>query len=545
MSATLGDLTWELSTNQPTTFNGFSHSTSKDHPGQRISTKEKVDLTLKTIGFARKVKSVTIYTSASNYVNCGVTVGSTTYKCNNNSAYPIEKTTKGYTFIGDGEGDITIIWKQQDKGCDIYIYKIKVDYVGDNDKADQHLSFPQKSYTAILENGFTLPQVSGSQTTLTYSSSQPDIASIDAQTGKITLKEPGQTVITATAAADKKYNSAQISFTLNVKSQFVHQTLFNFIDIKSFGLDFPQSSTSAYMTARSIHSNDIVIMTNDENNYFRNTEGLVRLQINKNKEMTFIAPYGMMIKAIRLTGEHIERLQVDGSKIADGIWNGEANSVTFTTIDGVVSLASATVDYYGAYKQKISDVGYATLSTAQAYVMPDGLKGGIVSVSNNTANVRFCYLPGDIVPAQEALVLKGTAGEYSLTPTSTSNPKHSDNQLLAANNNDKIQFGNEFKLLILSRDQEGKLGFYYQKGCPDGSFLQDVAHKAYLKLPQSMFANPQKGLRLNIVPTGISSPLWQSQREAIYDLGGNQLNLPLSTLSKGIYIINGKKIFIK
>ena len=128
MSATLGDLTWELSTNQPTTFNGFSHSTSKDHPGQRISTKEKVDLTLKTIGFARKVKSVTIYTSASNYVNCGVTVGSTTYKCNNNSAYPIEKTTKGYTFIGDGEGDITIIWKQQDKGCDIYIYKIKVDY---------------------------------------------------------------------------------------------------------------------------------------------------------------------------------------------------------------------------------------------------------------------------------------------------------------------------------------------------------------------------------------------------------------------------------
>ena len=541
---------WNLFINGSTNFEIANFGYSQDY-GQKISSydgNKLINIALCTEAFSNKrIKSVTITTttSATSAVDCSVKVGDSSYKCNNIQEYPIEKKSATYRFIGEGQGKISITWKQKAKNSYIYIRKIAIEYTGSDDRADQNLAFPQSTYTAILEEGFTLPEISGNKTDLSYSSSNPDIASIDAQTGQIELKATGQTIITAHAIANEEYNSAKAHITLNVKKQLTHNTLFDFTQEENCGLAFPQNGKPAYLTVYSLNSDDIVITCNDINNYYRNSNKTIRLKLYKGKNITFTAPSGMTIKSIRFTGENLSEIQSDGKNISENTWTGNANSVTITTTTQVVSLASASIEYEGAYKQNISAVGYATLSTAQDYVMPEGLKGGIVTVKENTAYVHFCYLPGDIVPAQEPLVLKGTVGEYILKPSATTQTRNTENQLLAASNNDSISAGSAYKLFILSLDQEKKIGFYYQKGCHDGSYLKDIAHKAYLKLPQTMFENPQKGLRLNIEPTGINSPTHPSQEQGIYHLKGYKINNPQSMLPKGIYIINGKKIYIK
>ena len=60
------------------------------------------------------------------------------------------------------------------------------------------------------------PSLSGDMTFVTFSSSNPSVATVDAAFGTVTVLEPGTTVITATAEASDYYHSATASYTLTV-----------------------------------------------------------------------------------------------------------------------------------------------------------------------------------------------------------------------------------------------------------------------------------------------------------------------------------------
>ncbi len=63
----------------------------------------------------------------------------------------------------------------------------------------------------------TAPQlVTGANTSVSYSSSDPTIASVNSSTGAITVKKKGSVSITATAAENASYWSATASYTLNI-----------------------------------------------------------------------------------------------------------------------------------------------------------------------------------------------------------------------------------------------------------------------------------------------------------------------------------------
>ncbi len=80
------------------------------------------------------------------------------------------------------------------------------------------LSFPQSTYTANLGEGFTAPALTMSLASVgvTYSSSNPSVASVNSSTGAVTLHKEGQTVVTATYQATKGMLTA--SYVLNVKA---------------------------------------------------------------------------------------------------------------------------------------------------------------------------------------------------------------------------------------------------------------------------------------------------------------------------------------
>ncbi len=81
-------------------------------------------------------------------------------------------------------------------------------------KQDQTLSFANASEEATLGTSYTLQAVSGAQTTVSYSSSNEAVATIEGTT--VTLVAAGETTITANAAEDDTYNASSASYTLTV-----------------------------------------------------------------------------------------------------------------------------------------------------------------------------------------------------------------------------------------------------------------------------------------------------------------------------------------
>lgn len=96
-------------------------------------------------------------------------------------------------------------------------------YLLDDGTSDrQYLQFSAPSYTFILDGQsvpVTLPGtpvLTGNKTTVTYSSGDTSVATVDASTGVVTARGTGTTVITATAAGADGYQAATASYTLSI-----------------------------------------------------------------------------------------------------------------------------------------------------------------------------------------------------------------------------------------------------------------------------------------------------------------------------------------
>ena len=82
-------------------------------------------------------------------------------------------------------------------------------------KENQSISFEKESYTAEVGDEFTAT-LNGAQTTVTYTSSDTTVATVDENTGAVTAVAAGTTTITATAAENDEYYGATAKYTLTV-----------------------------------------------------------------------------------------------------------------------------------------------------------------------------------------------------------------------------------------------------------------------------------------------------------------------------------------
>lgn len=100
------------------------------------------------------------------------------------------------------------------------IQKITITYIAGETTGpvDQTLAFNNTTATATVGQDFTEPTLSGAQTTVSYTSSNTAVATVDATTGEVTLVAAGETTITATAAANDEYNEATASYELTVNA---------------------------------------------------------------------------------------------------------------------------------------------------------------------------------------------------------------------------------------------------------------------------------------------------------------------------------------
>ena len=117
------------------------------------------------------------------------------------------------TIVGAGETAISAAFA----GDEAYIANT-ISYTLSVKKADATVTFASRTASGKMGEAFTAPKVTTSPVdlTLSYTSSDTKVATVDASTGAVTLVAAGETTITASFAGNDNYNAANDSYTLTV-----------------------------------------------------------------------------------------------------------------------------------------------------------------------------------------------------------------------------------------------------------------------------------------------------------------------------------------
>lgn len=207
-------------------------------------------------------------------------------------------------------------------------------------------------------------------------------------------------------------------------------------------------------------------------------------------------------------------------------------------------------NYSGVGSFKITEAGYGTYYTSDAYTMPKGVKGYTITGNEGTSLVmNEAYTAGDVVPAKTALVVEGAADKYYTLVAQSTELTPVNNKLHGSDEAETTSVeGTDVKYYKLSYNNEGNnLGFYW--GSENGAAFTNGAHKAYLALDSETLLSQSRGFSLadlaHGVTTGINTTVKSAtQSNFIYDLNGRRIN-SLNGAAKGVYIMNGQKVLVK
>lgn len=188
----------------------------------------------------------------------------------------------------------------------------------------------------------------------------------------------------------------------------------------------------------------------------------------------------------------------------------------------------------------ITDAKYATYYHDFGYIMPKGVKGGVVTDAKveGTLVVDYKYDPGSVVPAKSALLLNGAKNDYEVALKLEETSE--DVNLLKGTSDESLTTSDEAgaKFYKFANDKDKGIGFYW--GADNGAAFTNSANKAYLAVAGE--ASAAKGFALGGVDTGIKEVTEVGKMAGkIYNLQGMQQK----GLQKGICIVNGKKFVVK
>lgn len=223
---------------------------------------------------------------------------------------------------------------------------------------------------------------------------------------------------------------------------------------------------------------------------------------------------------IKRTGTNVHLHQSNHSDRKLLLWGGlNAEAASNWTIEEVEELPLT-----------VKESKWASVCFPMAVTLPEGLTA-YYAQGVNAEGIVLKEIEGDVVPANTPVLLTGNAGDYQLTIGGTANAIE----------------GNLFAGTTIQRNGfESAEGVRY--GLSNGQFLKvtgDViaANKAYYTCADEL-APAASALRLVVGEgelTGIDSVETSAQAGAYYDLNGRMVAYPTT----GVYVHNGKKVFIK
>ena len=397
---------------------------------------------------------------------------------------------------------------------------------------------------------YTLPTLSNPNgVTVTYSSDNEEIALVDKTTGEVVLEtgEVGTATITATFEGNSNYQPASVSYTINIKKASVAPIGALFWESVSGHESDTGDGTSTIKTSdEGLDSNNWSSFSNVNSG----RGGCLKISSSK-KAGTAITG------EIALTGNGLLTFRVkqyndseSGSLTISATGANASGDLSVTgTADWVEKTVSLTggngevvITFTGVANKRIylddilvvqtttatiTSAGYATFSSDKNvdFFANEGLT--VYTAKDNGTSVSLNEVTSKKVPANTAVVLKGEAGDYTGTVVASADAL-TNNDLKVATED----LNGDGTIYVLNK-KDGKVGFY--KLSTTGTLSKG---KAYLK---SEGLAPFLGFDGEDT-TGINSVERESLSvEGCYTLDGRRVAQP----TKGLYIVNGKKVIIK
>lgn len=441
---------------------------------------------------------------------------------------------------------------------------------------DPECTFTEASVTGNIGQDFIAPEFKTvSDGSVTYTSSNTDVATVDPSTGVVTLLAEGTTTIKATVAATETYAAGFAFYELTVINpnkiffedfanglgQFTNDGGFWYRGNYNGGCAIANAHNQGAKEEKLISSViDLTnvdqavltfehaigfIDTNDPTEYFtlwikeESASEWIQLQIPSYPESA-----GSWWSSFVSSGD-IELRDYCGKKVQIAFqYKSTEEKQSGWEISNVLieKRAMSTIQI------QVSAAGYATYFNNKAWVVPENMEAGIVTgVNDHILGVDWIYVTGKVVPANTAVLIKAPEQEYTCSLSSDEVAVPTGNLLKGTLENAMTE-GENSVFYKLAYDQQGeKLGFYW--GAENGAAFMNQAYKAYLALPQAQ-ASEINGFLIDTDggTTGVTDIQAKNIKVDVYTLGGVLIRQQveavhaLDGLQKGIYIVNGKKI---
>lgn len=482
-----------------------------------------------------------------------------TWSSDNDKVATVDAATGTVTGVAAGKANITAKFA----GDDTYktskaSYEIIV-------KGAPALSFPETSYMVEMGDAFSTPKLEGLPEGVTpeYTSSNTEVATIDAATGEVKIVGVGKTTITVTSPNTDIYEEATTSYELNVKAA-IYKVEFDFT---TNDWNLPEISKKEKASYTNGAGYTITFgQSNSGHKILSDNTG--RCLIFGKKDATLSLPaFPFAVSKIKVFGrdnasgqvtqnifvggeevstqttsakiDHIYEIK-EGYQAAGNIYTLKVTSANNTQIIKIVVYAKDET-VAGAINIATEE-GFGTFYTDKNYVLPQGLTAfGYTSIDgNNTLTKSVEYVAGDIVPANTAVVVKGAKGSYNYYNTEEVATKIIEKNLLKGVTTDtRIGASSGVKRYILTRADDGILAFYRT----NTGNINVKANRAYLEVPTAMAV---ASFSLEGTATGINNVVTTAAKQGIYTISGVRLNATTTKeLPAGIYIVDGKKVIVK
>ncbi len=486
-----------------------------------------------------------VYAGGSLIVDSKKLITKIVYTFKNNSGTFGSVTPEGYNTSTQtwesSTGSNTVTFKMGGTSGNYGFKKLEITYINDgSSKTSTTLSFGEglngKTYNCIVGDAFVAPiatltpAVEGAE--ITYSSDKPEVATVNASTGAVTLgTTAGTAVITASYAGNDKYEAAKASYTINLTKPFeVEDGVFDFTESCDYGSGLIPSTPSTY-TQKSTWKAGQVTMKTYEGTGVRwwKTSGGNELRVYGNTKFSFSVPEGYVITNIDL-GVY-GSMTCDCGNLNSSKWTGYEQTVTFTA-NKTKNLKKITVKYIAKESVTPTTNGYATFACSYPVnYRENGLKAYTIKVDEDNQKVAYTEFTG-VVPAGKAVLVCGTEGQkYELTPATEKADATFATDLKVSNGNVKSDGTNFYGFTT----KDGVSGFV--------RVAKDVAvplGKGYLQLTGNTAAAPVfYSINIGGGTTGIGQVEVEKATEngAIYNLAGQRVDASY----KGVVIKNGKK----
>ncbi len=365
----------------------------------------------------------------------------------------------------------------------------------------------------------TLSKASGLTSDITYSSSNNEVATVNATTGELSIVGAGHVVITATSAANETYDAGEANYSLMVMGGDGSES--KPYCVKDFISGYIPWSGNFYVTGMVVgcYHNTSFDSTGTSDTHLalvdkKDSEQRIPIPLPTNLQ----SAYGLKSNP-----------RMKGSKVK--ISGSPSLVYTLTSLSGAITISVLS------YSIDVSSALYATYSTSNAL---DFSGTGVYPYTAAVVDdyIQLSRITSGKVPANTGVVLYSeAAGNYEIPVTAEADAVDGNELLISDGSTAK---GDGIYVLA---NIDGEVGF---RRWTSGSSLSKG--RIYLKTSASArdfigFNKTETGIEK--VESGALKVLCkqseQARAESCYDLQGRRVAQP----TKGLYIMNGKKVVVR